>query len=422
MYRSKKIKSFNLVNLASRIIIRAIGILDKIKNTMPLKIHRPGTLAFATIFLRPLRSTHRRSATNAHRQSYALPTRHPRRTTHTAHIAANATNAANAANSAKVANAMAAAPNTLYVVATPIGNVRDLTERARHVLLTATMVAAEDTRVTATLLRAADIPRPRTGEFELLSCHAHNVGARIPRVLATLAGGGSVALVTDAGTPCISDPGASVVSAATHAGARVVALPGACAAVVALAGSGLPPMPFSFLGFLPRSAQARRDAVAALADLQATAVFYEAPHRLVAVLDELAANPAVAARRITLARELTKKYEQYLRFADVAQARLHFQTVEPRGEFTIVLAPALPLPPQQSLTDYSSAKVNIPNLVQALIRHGVPVSTVAKIVASSSDVPKKLVYSYAMQFKDSLEDSNSSLPENNEPSNSISEK
>jgi 16S rRNA (cytidine1402-2'-O)-methyltransferase len=192
------------------------------------------------------------------------------------------------------------------VVATPIGNLSDLTPRAREALASADVVAAEDTRHTAQLLRHLGLERP------LVSLHEHNEGARVPALIARLQAGENVALVSDAGTPLLSDPGAGLVGAAVAAGLRVTPLPGASALLAALCVAGLPAERFSFEGFLPAKVMARRQALEALASETRTLVFYEAPHRIVDTLADATAAFG-AGRQAAVARELTKLHETVYR-------------------------------------------------------------------------------------------------------------
>lgn len=204
----------------------------------------------------------------------------------------------------------------------------------------------------------------------------------------------------------MSDPGAQLVKAAVEAGLAVVPVPGACAALAALVASALPLSEFTFVGFLPRSGTDRRKAVERVAKVESTVVLYEAPHRLLGTLGALREVEGLG-REICLAREVTKKWEEFLRFSTVAEAREWFETedVEPRGEFTIVLGPLQKSETtRDDLSAYSNAKVDLAKLTSALVKQGVPVSTVARSVAAAADVPKKLVYTYASECKKSLQE------------------
>ena len=214
---------------------------------------------------------------------------------------------------------------TLYVVATPIGNLEDVTLRALRVLREASLIAAEDTRTTRKLLSRYDVHTPVT------SFHDANAARKLPALLAALRDG-AVALVSDAGMPLVSDPGYQLVSAATAAGVPVVAVPGPSAVTTALVVSGLPADRFLFLGFLPRRVAERRAALQALAREQHTLVAFEAPHRLRQTLHDLLA--ALGDRRIAACRELTELHEEVFR-GSVQEALAHF--TEPRGEFTLVV-------------------------------------------------------------------------------------
>jgi 16S rRNA (cytidine1402-2'-O)-methyltransferase len=221
----------------------------------------------------------------------------------------------------------APAPGVLYLVATPIGNLEDLTRRAARVLAQADVVACEDTRHTRPLL--AQVGARAT----LLSLHEHNERARIPQVLALLRGGKTVALVSDAGTPVISDPGTALVAAATREGIRVEAVPGPSAVTAAVALADFPVGRFAFLGFLPRQAGERRRLLASVAALPLALVAFEAPHRIRRTLEDLAAQ--LGERRLVLARELTKLHEEVLRGTPAeVLARL---AERPRGEITLVV-------------------------------------------------------------------------------------
>jgi 16S rRNA (cytidine1402-2'-O)-methyltransferase len=222
----------------------------------------------------------------------------------------------------------------LYVVATPIGNRGDLSARARATLETCSVIAAEDTRHTGALLRAFGIATP------LLSLHDHNEAARAPELIARLQGGASIALVSDAGTPAISDPGFELVRGAAAAGLEVVAVPGPCAAVAALSISALPSDRFCFEGFLPARAGARRARLTQLGTEPRTLVFYESPHRVVETLAECAAVFG-AARPAAVAREITKLHETVYRgtLSELA-ARAAIDADFARGEIVLLVGGA----------------------------------------------------------------------------------
>jgi 16S rRNA (cytidine1402-2'-O)-methyltransferase len=224
----------------------------------------------------------------------------------------------------------------LYVVATPIGNLGDLAPRAREVLAECALIAAEDTRHTGALLRHFGI------QTAMLSLHDHNELQRTPELIAKLESGASIALVSDAGTPAISDPGFDLVRAAAAAGIEIVAVPGPCAAVAALSIAALPTDRFCFEGFLPARRAARRARLEELAAEPRTLVFYESPHRVREMLEDCAASLG-AARSATLAREITKLHETAYRgsLAQLAQ-RAAEEADLGRGEIVLVVAGAAP--------------------------------------------------------------------------------
>ncbi len=217
--------------------------------------------------------------------------------------------------------------STLYLVATPIGNLEDISARALRILGEVSLIAAEDTRHTAKLLRHFDIRTP------CISYHEHNKLVRLERVLEALQQG-DVALVSDAGTPALNDPGYELVRAVILGGHAVSPIPGACAPVAALVASGLPTDAFLYLGYLPRKSSERQRLLASLAELPYTLIFLEAPHRLLASLGDLQAQ--FGDRQIAIARELTKLHEEIFR-GSLGEALEYFQHSQPRGEFTLVL-------------------------------------------------------------------------------------
>ena len=220
---------------------------------------------------------------------------------------------------------------TLYVVGTPIGNLEDITLRAIRVLREVAVIAAEDTRVTRTLLAAHDIRTPLT------SYHEFSGPEKVRRLVERLAES-DVALVSDAGMPGLSDPGFPLIRAAIEAGVPVVPIPGPSAILAALVASGLPMHAFCYLGFLPRKGGERRRFLAALADAPHTAVVFESPHRIVAALGDVVAVLG-ADRPLAVGRELTKKFEEVVR-GTAAELAEHFARRPPRGEFTLVIGPA----------------------------------------------------------------------------------
>ncbi len=223
-------------------------------------------------------------------------------------------------------------PGTLYLVATPIGNLEDTTLRALRVLRECDVVAAEDTRRTGQLLKHFGISKP------LLSYFQFNEVKRSEEIIERLRRGEKVALVTDAGSPGISDPGERVVKAAITAGFRVEAVPGACALVAALTASGLPTDEFHFIGFLPHKSGERRNKLESLTAITGTLVFYESPYRIEKLLGEL--HEVFPKREVVLARELTKKFEEFLRGKPAVLLEITRQR-SLKGEFVVMVGPSM---------------------------------------------------------------------------------
>lgn len=232
------------------------------------------------------------------------------------------------------------ARGTLYLVSTPIGNLGDVTLRALEVLAAADAILAEDTRRTRILLDRHDIEAR-----DIRSFHQHNEARRTEEVGDLLAAGRAIALVTDSGTPLISDPGYRLVRAAVELGARIVPVPGPSAALAALVGSGLEVEPFTFFGFVPRSGRERRAFLERLEGLDHTAVFYESPYRLVQTLQDLigAVGPD---REVAVARELTKVHEEFMR-GTLEEVAAYYGENAPRGEVVVCLAGAVPEAPAE---------------------------------------------------------------------------
>jgi 16S rRNA (cytidine1402-2'-O)-methyltransferase len=222
-------------------------------------------------------------------------------------------------------------PATLYLVATPIGNLEDITLRALRVLRECDVVAAEDTRRTGQLLKHFGISKPLVSYFQF------NEARRSEEIIARLRRGEKIALVTDAGSPGISDPGERVVKAAITAGFRVESIPGACALVAGLTASGLPTDEFHFVGFLPHKSGQRRNQLESLKTISGTLVFYESPYRIEKLLGEL--NEVFPERDVVLARELTKKFEEFLRGKPVELLEIAKKR-SLKGEFVVILGGA----------------------------------------------------------------------------------
>ncbi len=271
------------------------------------------------------------------------------------------------------------------LVSTPIGNLGDMTSRARAVLEAADLVLCEDTRTTARLCAAFGI------HARLRALHEHNEEQSLPRLLALLGAGRRLALVSDAGTPLLSDPGYRLVRAAIAAGLPVGAVPGANAALTALVLSGLPPHPFLFLGFPPPRAAARQAAFAQLrgierAGLSASLIWHEAPHRLADTLADLAAT--FGPRPAAVARELTKRFEE-VRRGTLTDLAAHYAESPPRGEVTLVVGPA----PAET----ASAVDLDAELGAALEVHRL--KDAVALVAASTGLPRRAVYAHALALR-----------------------
>ena len=280
-----------------------------------------------------------------------------------------------------------ALPGTLYVVATPVGNLRDVTLRALDVLGSADVIAAEDTRTTGVLLRHYGIAtRP-------LSLHEHNEAARATQLVALLQEGRSVALVSDAGTPAVSDPGAWLVRAVRDAGLPVVPVPGANAAIAAVSAAGLAAERFLFLGFLPTGANARRELLAAIAHLPVALVLYEAPHRVRDTVTHLG-DALDGQRTLVIAREITKKFEAIARMT-LAEAPKWF-AADPnhvRGEFVLLIDAA---PAAQTATGDPS--IDARRLLTALVAE-LPPARAARVAAAATGLPRDVLYAQAVALK-----------------------
>ena len=283
---------------------------------------------------------------------------------------------------------------TLYLVATPIGNLEDITLRALRVLKDAALIAAEDTRTARKLLTHFQIATPVTAYFARQSGHGYPAPApKLEAILRALARG-DVAVISEAGTPGLSDPGYELVRAALARGFRVVPIPGASALTAALIASGLPTDQFVYLGFLPRQKNARRKLLQSVADEPRTLIAYEAPHRVRASLDDIAET--LGNRALCVARELTKVYEEFLR-GSVNDAREHFAAHVPRGEFTLVIAGKIGASSEQSIVNgeqWSDARVI--EAVRGLMTAGVARTEAAKRVARESGRERREVYRLAM--------------------------
>lgn len=280
-------------------------------------------------------------------------------------------------------------PGTLYVVATPIGNLEDMTFRAIHVLKYVDVIAAEDTRHTGKLLQHFQIATPQ------ISYHDHNRNSRLAELLSRLRQDKAIALVTDAGMPAISDPGYELVKACAKAGIAVVPIPGCSAVVTALSVSGLSSDRFVFEGFLPAKGQERRDRLETLSAESRTLIFYEAPHRLRQTVQDLAIALG-GDRSVVLARELTKLHEQLWR-GTLAEAIAYYETTEPLGEYTLVVAGC---EVSQPMLSESALKAEL----EALIRQGVSRSQASRQLAQQTSLTRREIYQLALAIPEAEED------------------
>ena len=278
--------------------------------------------------------------------------------------------------------------SVLYLVATPIGNLGDLSPRAREVLSSVDFIAAEDTRVSQKLLTACGLPRK-----PMISYYEHTRRARGEEVLAKLLAGESCALVTDAGTPAVSDPGEDLVALCAEHNVPVVPVPGCCAAVCALAASGLPTGRWCFEGFLSVNKKARREHLDALQGEKRTMIFYEAPHKLCATLRDLTEDFG-GARRISLSRELTKVHEETLRMT-LAEAVNYFDQTPPRGEFVLIVegAPDEPETEQDEQARLAAAA----DAVRRRMADGQTQKDAVKAVSAETGVKKNALYRYVLE-------------------------
>ena len=281
------------------------------------------------------------------------------------------------------------APGVLYLVGTPIGHLGDLSDRARQVLRQVDVIACEDTRHSGQMLSSLG------AEGQRLSFHQHNTRGRIPQLLELLEQRLSVAVVSDAGLPGISDPGEDLVAAVRAAGREVICVPGPCAATTALVSSGLPSGRFCFEGFLPVKGKERRDRLALIATERRTTVLYEGPHRLLQLLSELA-HHCGSERPLQVARELTKRHEQQVG-PTITAALVHFENHRPQGEFTLVLggAPA-PMHEEHDDTYWREA-------LQELIDAGHSANAAAKQLAARGDRSKRELYALLHSDEGSVE-------------------
>ena len=272
---------------------------------------------------------------------------------------------------------------TLYIVPTPIGNLEDITLRALRVLREVALIAAEDTRTSRVLLQHYDIPTPLT------SYHEHNKLSKLDTIFETLAKS-DVALISDAGTPGISDPGYELVGEAIARGFRVEPLPGASALITALVGSGLPTDAFIYLGFLPKKSKARADFLAELVQETRTLVVYESPNRLLDTLQAI--FDVLGDRPVCVARELTKMYEEFFR-GTASAALAHYEANPPRGEIVLVIGGA------EAADDTPWDEARVREALFARLDDGESLSGAAKAVAALSKWNRREVYALGANRK-----------------------
>jgi len=290
-------------------------------------------------------------------------------------------------------------PGTLYLVATPIGNLEDITLRALRLLRESDLVAAEDTRHTRKLLSHFEIATP------LVAYHQHSDAGRTGNLVRRLTEDGqTIALVTDAGTPGISDPGLELVRAALAAGVPVVPVPGASAALCALVGSGLPTARFAFEGFLPRTKSSRRAKLAALARTETrTLIFYEAPPRLAETLREMAAAFG-PDRPAAVGRELTKKFEEFVR-GTLAEAAAHFAAHAPRGEITIIVQGLAGDSDDEVPLEVADPKpLDLPTALRDALASGLSERDAVREVTTALKLSKREVYAAMLALKAAASD------------------
>ena len=281
--------------------------------------------------------------------------------------------------------------STLYIVATPIGNLSDASARSIEVLGAVDGILAEDTRRTQKLLARFDLPT------SLTSLHEHNEASRIPRVMARLDGGDNLALVSDAGTPLLSDPGERLVRAVLDAGHTVVPVPGPSAILSALMGAGFPTVPFIFHGFVPRKGKLRQAMLEQVAAAPETSVVFESPERVAALLEDFVGLVA-DDRLVVVAREMTKIHEEFFR-GTMAEAACYYAENKARGEVTLVVSLRPPAEGRESV-DEAAARA----LARALLDEGLTLSRAAREVSSRLGIAKNAAYEIVHSIGDSSED------------------
>ena len=298
---------------------------------------------------------------------------------------------------------IAVMPGCLYLVGTPIGNLGDLSPRAAAILAAVDRIAAEDTRRTLRLLNALSISKP------MISYHEHNQAKRGAELVARLQNGETLALVSDAGMPCISDPGEDLVRLCVEQDIPVVIVPGPTAAMTALAASGLPTGRFAFDGFLPTDNKERQAMLAVISMEPRTVILYEAPHRLRKTLTALVRQD-LGDRQISIARELTKRYETILR-TTVSEAVVYFETNEPRGEYVLILEGLASYrernPELVGADALATLDAELDKLLRDLLAAGCSVKEAAREAAKQTGRKRNELYDLAMRLKKDLTDNQS---------------
>tara|TARA_B100000700_G_C14876418_1_gene775886 strand:- start:150 stop:1043 length:894 start_codon:yes stop_codon:yes gene_type:complete len=269
-------------------------------------------------------------------------------------------------------------PSVLYVVGTPIGNLEDISIRAKSILSTVSVIACEDTRRSGLLLKRIGTSTP------LLSFHKHNAKSKIPKILELLKSKKSLALISDAGIPGISDPGEELVSAVRKKGFEVICIPGACAATTALVASGLPCKRFCFEGFPPNKTKERKEFLELVSKEERTIVIFESPHRLLQLLEELS-KFCGEDRPLHLCRELTKRFEQHIGNT-IGQVLKYYENRKPQGEFTLVLGGHT----KEELNKRSDSELL--NEMQGLIKEGYSPSESVRLTSKNNDLSRRGLY------------------------------
>ncbi len=280
----------------------------------------------------------------------------------------------------------------LYVCATPIGNLRDITLRALDVLRMVDFIVAEDTRVAKRLLNSYEIKKP------VISFHEHSPKSRLRQLLKLLEGGRSIAIISDAGTPCISDPGAEIVNAALSCGYKVVPIPGPSAAVVALSAAGMRAQRFVFLGFLPRDRKDRCELLSEVSNWRHPIVIYEAPHRLKETLKDLLS--ILGNRRVVVARELTKQFEEIFA-TDLEGALKRYTLTEPIGEFTLVVEGAK----GSCVTKPMTCDDEIDNFIRSKLMNGLTTKEIVRELMAKLKMRRKEAYERTIAIRRSIQQS-----------------